>query len=536
MEIAVSHGTARAAVARPQPGAHVARAAAFTCMSQAEAGHGCPISMTYSAMPALRKQPELAERLGAALHLALLRPAAWSRRAEERRPLRHGDDREAGRLRCPRQHDPSRSAQRRRTRRRVRAHRPQVVLLGTDVRRLPRPRPDRARPLVLPDAPVPARRRRATASTSSGSRTSSATAPTPPARSSSDAAWAQMVGEEGRGVPTIIEMVNHTRLDCIDRLDGRHAARARPGDLHHTSHRSAFGKRLIDQPLMQNVLADLAVESEAATISLDAAGAASRRGPRRGRALGDVPPARDRRSSNTGSASAPRLTSPKRSSASAATATSRSRGMPRLYRESPLLSIWEGSGNVHAPRRAARDGQEPGVGRGLLRPRSAPLPAPTRGSTPTPPRPGPSWTTSSGSSRGPAGSSAGWRCSLQGSLLLRYGDPAVADAFCASRLGGDWGERLRDPSPRHRLRPHRRAPHARSLSNPDPDDRGPCPPRVLRSSTGLARPRTAGLARVRRLLRRSRCRCRGCDRSRTGSPAPAAADAHRARRSPRSRS
>src|SRR2546421_12635678 len=78
-------------------------------------------------------------------------------------------------------------------------------------------------------------------------------------------AWAVMVGEEGRGVRTIIEMVNHTRLDCVigsASLMRQAVAQA----THHTAHRTAFGKLLTDQPLMVNVLADLAVESEATTI------------------------------------------------------------------------------------------------------------------------------------------------------------------------------------------------------------------------------------------------------------------------------
>ena len=76
--------------------------------------------------------------------------------------------------------------------------------------------------------------------------------------------WAQRIGEEGRGVPTIIEMVNHTRLDCVigsAALMRQAVAQA----VHHAAYRRAFGKRLIDQPAMHNVLADLALESEAAT-------------------------------------------------------------------------------------------------------------------------------------------------------------------------------------------------------------------------------------------------------------------------------
>src|SRR5687768_15486948 len=79
-------------------------------------------------------------------------------------------------------------------------------------------------------------------------------------------AWPRLIGEEGRGVPTIIEMVNHTRLDCtIGAAAGMRAGVAHA--INHTAGRSVFGRVLIEQPLMRNVLADLAVESEAATIS-----------------------------------------------------------------------------------------------------------------------------------------------------------------------------------------------------------------------------------------------------------------------------
>ena len=93
-------------------------------------------------------------------------------------------------------------------------------------------------------------------------------------------AWARMLGEPGRGVPTIIEMVGHTRLDCVIGA----AAGMRSGVVsatHHTAHRSAFGKTLIDQPLMRNVLADLCLESEATHRAGDAPGARLRRSARR---------------------------------------------------------------------------------------------------------------------------------------------------------------------------------------------------------------------------------------------------------------
>ena len=173
-------------------GAHVARAAMFMLLMQAEAGVGCPISMTYSAIPALRTAARARRRVGAALPLARLRRRSLPAARQERRALRDGDDREAGRLRRAREHHRRRAAERRRARRRVRDHRPQVVLLGADVRRVPRPRADRRRALLLPAAALDRPTASATPSTSSGSRTSSATAPTPPARSSSAApgrAW-----------------------------------------------------------------------------------------------------------------------------------------------------------------------------------------------------------------------------------------------------------------------------------------------------------------------------------------------------------
>src|SRR2546426_11454306 len=82
-----------------------------------------------------------------------------------------------------------------------------------------------------------------------------------------DAAWARLVGEEGRGVPTIIEMVNYTRLDCVIGAAAT-MRQAVSQATHHAAHRSAFGRALADQPLMQNVLADLALESEAATTAM----------------------------------------------------------------------------------------------------------------------------------------------------------------------------------------------------------------------------------------------------------------------------
>jgi len=166
------------------------------------------------------------------------------------------------------------------------------------------------------------------------------------------AAWARRVGEEGRGVPTILEMVNHTRLDCVIGA----AAGLRFGTawaIHHARHRSAFGRLLVDQPLMRNVLADLAIESEAATVAM----------MRLARAYDETASPGD-----TGEAAAAfrrlatavlKYWTTKRAPVHAAEALECLGGngyveehgegvMARIYREMPLNSIWEGAGNIMA--------------------------------------------------------------------------------------------------------------------------------------------------------------------------------------------
>ena len=114
--------------------------------------------------------------------------------------------------------------------------------------------------------------------------------------------------------------------------------------------------------------------------------------------------------------------------------------MPRLYREAPLNSIWEGSGNVQCLDVLRAMVQEPGLGRGLLRRGRARAPAPSRASTPTSTRlRDETPATSTTIEAAPAALVERMALALQGSLLVRYGDEAVADAFCASRLAGDWG-------------------------------------------------------------------------------------------------
>jgi putative acyl-CoA dehydrogenase len=250
-----------------------------------------------------------------------------------------------------------------------------------------------------------------------------------------EGAWARMVGEEGRGVPTIIEMVNHTRLDCVIGAAGG-MRQAVTQAVHHATHRAAFGKRLVEQPLMQNVLADLAVESEAATVAM----------MRLARAYDESPRDEGQRHFSRLATAVIKYWLCKRQPAMVAEALECLGGngyveesiMPRLYREAPLNGLWEGSGNVICLDVLRAMGREPEsveaffaeVGRaGGRDPRLdafvTALSAELRDFTAIETR-----------ARRLVERLA---LALQGSLLLRHGDPAVAEAFCASRLAGDRG-------------------------------------------------------------------------------------------------
>jgi putative acyl-CoA dehydrogenase len=243
-----------------------------------------------------------------------------------------------------------------------------------------------------------------------------------------DAAWAQLVGEEGRGVQTIVTMVNHTRLDCVVGTAAAMRAAVEQAT-HHAAHRSAFGKLLIDQPLMRNVLADLCVESEAATLIALRLARAFDRGEVAFTRIGTV---------------VAKYWVCKRGPGHAAEALECLGGngyveesvMPRLYRQQPLQSIWEGSGNVicldvlRALRRTPEtldaflaecrqaagaerrlDGWVDALERELREPDEREVRARRLVER--------------------------MGLALQASLLVRHGDPAVADAFCASRLTDD---------------------------------------------------------------------------------------------------
>jgi putative acyl-CoA dehydrogenase len=255
-------------------------------------------------------------------------------------------------------------------------------------------------------------------------------------------AWARMVGEPGRGVPTIIEMVGHTRLDCVIGT----AAGMRAGVVnatHHAAHRSAFGKKLIDQPLMRNVLADLCIESEASTMLA----------MRLARAYDEAHADADAGEDSSDAQLFKRLATAvgkfwtcKRAPNHAFEALEclggngyvEESGMPRLYREAPLASIWEGSGNVmsldvlraltRSPRSLEVFLAEVEQAHGADERLDARV-AELKGQFADP-------GTLETRARRVVESMA---LCLQGSLLVRHGAPAVADAFCASRLAGESG-------------------------------------------------------------------------------------------------
>ncbi|MGK5632735.1 acyl-CoA dehydrogenase family protein [Streptomyces sp. URMC 123] len=418
-----------------RPDGHLRRAAGFLIWTQVEAGHGCPLSMTHAAVPALRAEPELAAewepRLASRSYDPRLLPAADKPSALFGMAMTEkqgGSDVRANTTRA----EPL-------------AAEGEYVLTGhkwfcsapMSDGFLVLARTARADggggltcfmvPRVLPDGT-----RNAFAiqrlKDKLGNRSNASSEV-----EFDGTTWARRVGEEGRGVATIIEMVAATRLDCVT---GSAALmrQAVTQAVHHAAHRSAFGGPLIDKPLMRNVLADLALESEAATAlalrlaaAYDAGGESDRQFLRLA-----VPAAKYWVTKRCPPLAAEAL------ECLGGNGYVEESGMPRLLREAPLNSIWEGSGNVQALDVLRALQREPAAINAFL--------------------------TEIGRARGGDhrldaaikdllteladldGIEARARrlvermaLVLQGSLLVRFAPPEVADAFCASRLGGDWG-------------------------------------------------------------------------------------------------
>ncbi len=431
MDTSVGAGLAGAAWADERPGAHVARAAGFMLMTTLEPGHLCPVSMTYAVVPALRHSPDLAKTYEPLLTSRVYESGL--RTPAEKPGLlagmgmtekQGGTDVRANTTTATEAADGTW---------RLRGHKwftsaPMNDLFlvlaqssgGLSCFLVPRVLPDGSRNTF----------RIQRLKDKLGNRANASSEP----EFDDTVAW--LVGTEGKGVRTIIDMVTMTRLDCVlGSAAGTRAALAQAA--HHARHRSVFGAKLIDQPLMRNVLGDLSVESEAATtMALRLAGAVDR--AQRG---------------DTGERAFLRLATAvskywvcKRQPVAVAEALEclggngyvEESGMPRLYREAPLNGIWEGSGNVNALDLLRALAREPDSFEAFHTEIEA----------------------ASGADRR---LDAAWRnlrgelvltedaplrarrlieraaLVLQGSLLVRHAPASVADAFCASRLDGDRG-------------------------------------------------------------------------------------------------
>jgi putative acyl-CoA dehydrogenase len=341
MTVAVAnglHATPWSGTAGPQ--AHLARATGFYLWSQVEQGHLCPISMTYSALPALRHSPQLAADyedglLSTVYDFGLRPPAAKSGllAGMAMTEKQGGSDVRANTTRATPNADGTFTL----TGHKWFCSAPMcdlfLVLAQTD-------RADGgsalscfAVPRILPDGsrnPFALQRLK----NKLGNRSNASS------EVEFDGTVGWLVGEPGRGVRTIIDMVTMTRLDCVIGSAAVQRA-ALTQALHHIDGRSAFGRRLSDQPLMQEVAADLAIEAAAATALFVRLADAVDRGETALLRL---------------AVAAGKFWVCKRTASVVAEALECLGGagyveespLPRYYRESPLNSIWEGSGNVIA--------------------------------------------------------------------------------------------------------------------------------------------------------------------------------------------
>jgi putative acyl-CoA dehydrogenase len=417
-------------------GRHVARAAAFYLASQMEGGHCCPISMTHAIIPVLRMQPELAaiweplltssqydsrllppeQKQGALCGMGMTEKQGGSDvRANTTRAIPAGSESFAG------------ASAYLLTGHKWFCSAPMCDLFlvlaqasqGLTCFLLPRVLPDGSRNRFLIQRLKDKLGNRSNASS----------------EVEFDQTWALRIGEEGRGIRTIIEMVNYTRLDCVV---GSAAAmqQATIHAVHHARHRQAFGRKLIDQPLMQNVLADLTLEAEAATLlALRLAGAVDRAESdhhellikRLGTAIG-------------------KYWVTKRCPVHAAEALECLGGngyveesvMPRFYRDAPLNSIWEGAGNVNCLDVLRAMTKEPAAVQAYFEEVSR-----ARGSDA---RLDQAIAHLQRELADPAALEVRARYLVermalifQGALLVQYAPSALADAFCAARLAGESG-------------------------------------------------------------------------------------------------
>ncbi|WP_328521226.1 acyl-CoA dehydrogenase family protein [Kribbella sp. NBC_00359] len=431
MERAVGFGLQAAPWTSDRPAPHLTRAAGFYVWSQVEPGHGCPISMTYAAVPALRADERLAKewipQLAATSYDVRRLPAAEKTGVLAGMGMteKQGGSDVRANLTTATPTGPDGEYQ-------LNGHKWFCSAPQVDVFLVLAQAPDGLSCFVVPRVLADGNRNAFALQRLKdklGNRSNA----------SSEVEFhgtiGYRLGDEGAGVRTIIEMVAATRLDCVlgsAALQRRALVEA----TWHAQHRSAFGGLLADKPAMQNVLADLALESEAATalgMRLAAAMDASQTGDQQAAAFRRIalPLAKFWVCKRTPFMVAEAL------ECLGGNGFVEESGLPLLYRESPLNSIWEGSGNVNAL----------DVLRALRRPESLEA-----------------WLLEVGAARGAdarldaavndvlqaladiENAEAGARrlaarmaLCLQASLLVRHSTPEVADAFVASRLANDWG-------------------------------------------------------------------------------------------------
>lgn len=433
MRLSMAHGIHCSPWREPREGAHVARAGMSMLMSQIEAGHGCPITMTFGAIPALRKQPDVAAEWEPRIFSSTYDPRFLA--ADRKSGVTFGmamtekqggsDVRANTTIAAPLGEASGPGREYLLTGHKWFCSAPMCdafLMLayapgGLSCFLVPRFLPDGAKNRFFIQRLKDKLGNKSNASS----------------EIELDGTWGRMVGEEGRGVPTIIEMANHTRLDCVigsSALMRQAVAQA----IHHASHRAAFGRLLADKSLMQNVLADLAIESEAATAlmarlarSYDLQGGKDTQAPFRRIATAVA-----------------KFWVTKRAIAVSAEALECLGGsgyvedsiMPRLYREAPVNSVWEGSGNVICIDVLRAMAKEQGTSEALLAEVQLGMGADRRFDA---------FVRALLAELGDTGDVEPrarrlverMALALQGSLLVRHAPPAVADAFCASRLAGD---------------------------------------------------------------------------------------------------
>ena len=428
MNAAVTHGLHGAPWADDRPGAHVVRAAKMSAWTP-EPGHVCPISMTYAVVPALRFNPELAAVYEPLLTSRVYDPEltvpatkAGLTAGMSMTEKQGGSDVRAGTTQATPNADGSYT---------LRGHKWFTSAPMGDIFLVLAQAPTGLSCFFLPRVLPDGTRNRMHIQRLKDKLGNHANASS---EIEYDDATAWLVGEEGRGVKTIIEMVNLTRLDCtLGSATSMRVGLTRA--VHHAQHRKAFGAYLIDQPLMRNVLADLAVEAEAATmLAMRMAGATDKavHGDERETLLRRI------------GLAAGKYWVCKRATPHAAEAMecfggngyAEESGMPRLYREAPLMGIWEGSGNVSAldtlRAMATRPECVEVLFEELAQSREPRLDAHVAGLKAA-------LSDFDNIEYRARKLAEDISLALQGALLVRHGHPAVAEAFLATRLDRQWG-------------------------------------------------------------------------------------------------